>query len=213
MISPAQRFAKRCFDIGASFLGLVCTCWILIAAYIVATIDTRKNGFFLQTRIGRNGVPFRTVKIRTMRDDAFISTTVTTSRDPRITTLGGYIRKYKIDELPQLMNVLFGDMSIVGPRPDVPGFADMLTGNDRIILSVRPGITGPATLKYRNEEELLALQDDPDRFNKEVLFCDKVRLNREYIENYSFVKDIGYIIETLNLSKRCKDRIIHVNKK
>ena len=103
----------------------------------------------------------------------------------------------KIDELPQLFNVLIGQMSFVGPRPDVPGFADQLKGNDRIILTVRPGITGPATLKYRNEEELLASVTDPEEYNAEVVFPDKVRLNREYVENWSFARDIRYIWATI----------------
>jgi lipopolysaccharide/colanic/teichoic acid biosynthesis glycosyltransferase len=102
-----------------------------------------------------------------------------------------------VDELPQLIHVLFGEMSFVGPRPDVPGFADKLIGEDRTILSVRPGITGPATLKYRDEEALLAAQDDPERYNNEVLWPDKVRLNRQYVQNWSFWTDIRLILKTL----------------
>lgn len=132
-----------------------------------------------------------------MRSDSFFQTTVTTDTDPRITRLGRFFRKTKLDELPQLIHVLLGQMSFVGPRPDVPGFADNLSGDDRIILSVRPGITGPATLKYRNEESILAGQDDPERYNDEVIFPDKVRLNKEYVENYSFRKDIKYIWQTI----------------
>ncbi|GJQ48178.1 MAG: hypothetical protein HKUEN01_05640 [Candidatus Kuenenia stuttgartiensis] len=132
-----------------------------------------------------------------MRYAPFINTTVTTTHDPRITPLGRFFRKTKIDELPQLINVFFGHMSFVGPRPDVPGFTDMLTGDDRVILFVRPGITSPATLKYKNEEEILAAQDDPEKYNREVLFPDKVKLNREYVENYSFINDIKYIFQTI----------------
>ena len=128
-------------------------------------------------------------------------TTVTTDNDPRITPLGKLFRKTKIDELPQLLNVLVGDMSLVGPRPDVPGFADKLEGEDRIILSVRPGITGPATLKYRNEEEILAAQEDPERYNLEVIYPDKIKINREYVEHYSFAKDLRYILHTLTGEK------------
>jgi lipopolysaccharide/colanic/teichoic acid biosynthesis glycosyltransferase len=132
-----------------------------------------------------------------MQDDRNVTTTVTTAVDPRVTSYGKILRKMKLDELPQLVNVLVGDMSFVGPRPDVPGFADRLTGPDRIILSVRPGITGPATLKYRNEEELLAAQPDPEMYNREVIFPDKVRINREYVEHYSFLADMKYILLTL----------------
>ena len=176
---------------------MILTGWIIVLAYIAASIDTRKSGFFTQTRIGKNGKFFTVIKIRTMSYIPSINTTVTTTHDPRITPLGRFFRKAKIDELPQLINVFFGHMSFVGPRPDVPGFADKLSGDDRIILSVRPGITGPATLKYKNEEEILAAQDDPEKYNREIIFPDKVRLNREYIENYSFVKDIKYIFQTI----------------
>jgi len=126
-----------------------------------------------------------------------IGTSITTKNDPRITSVGRFLRRFKLDELPQLINVLKGDMSFVGPRPDVPGFADKLKGKDRIILSIRPGITGPATLKYRNEEEILAKQPNPDKYNAEVIYPDKIRINREYVENYSFWKDMGYIIRTI----------------
>ena len=132
-----------------------------------------------------------------MRSSDTVSTVVTTSTDPRITPLGRFWRRTKIDELPQLFNVLIGNMSFVGPRPDVPGFADLLEGEDRVILSVRPGITGPATLKYRNEESLLASVDDPEAYNREVIFPDKVRINREYIENWSFWRDMRYIFTTI----------------
>ena len=103
----------------------------------------------------------------------------------------------KLDELPQLVNVLLGQMSFVGPRPDVASFADSLTGGDKIILSVRPGITGPATLAFRNEEELLTKSDDPELFNRKVIYPEKIRLNRQYVEEYSFVKDVLYIVATL----------------
>lgn len=132
-----------------------------------------------------------------MRDVKDIDTTVTTDNDIRITTLGRLFRKTKIDELPQLINVFKGDMSFVGPRPDVPGYADILKGKDRIILEVRPGLTGPATLKYRNEQSLLAAQKDPETFNHKVLWPDKVRLNREYVEEWSFVWDLDCLFRTI----------------
>jgi len=196
-MSSWDRVLKRSFDIIASALGLIFTGWIIILAYIAASIDTNMEGFFTQDRIGKEGVPFKLIKIRTMRNIPSVNTTVTALNDPRITPLGRFLRKTKIDELPQLINVFLGQMSFVGPRPDVAGFADKLTGEDKIILSVRPGITGPATLKYRAEEELLADQDDPEKYNDQVIFPDKVRLNREYVANYSFWKDIRYLIQTV----------------
>ena len=192
-----HRLLKRCFDVFFSAIGLLFSGWIILIAYILATIDTRKNGFFIQERVGKDGKLFRVIKIRTMRDFPAITTTVTRENDPRITRLGRFWRKTKIDELPQLINVLLGQMSFVGPRPDVPGFADQLTGDDRIILSVRPGITGPATLRFRDEEKLLAQQEDPERYNREIIWPEKVRLNREYIENYSFWNDLKYIWQTI----------------
>lgn len=197
-LSFYDRFFKRTFDIVFSIVGLVLTGWIIVIAFILASIDTGCSGFFTQERVGRNGKIFKVIKIRTMRVIPSIDTVVTTRNDPRITTLGRFFRKTKIDELPQLINVLLGQMSFVGPRPDVPGFADTLDKEDRdIILSVRPGITGPATIKYRNEEELLAKVEDPERYNREVIFPDKVRINKEYVLNYSFWKDIGYILLTI----------------
>ena len=195
-LSLLNHFFKRFFDISMSFIGLILSGWIIVLAFFLATIDTRKGGIFTQSRMGQYGKPFKVIKIRTMRDVRGIDTNVTTLNDPRITKLGFFFRKTKIDELPQLINVLQGKMSFVGPRPDVSGYADKLNGDDNIILSIKPGITGPASLKYRNEEELLAEQADPEKYNREVLFPDKVRLNREYIDNYSFCKDMKYIWET-----------------
>ncbi|MCF6158698.1 MAG: sugar transferase [wastewater metagenome] len=196
-VSCFNQFLKRCFDFTVSAVGLIVTGWIIIFAYIIMSIDTKKGGFFTQTRIGKGGKPFKVIKIRTMKDVSSFYTTVTTKNDPRITPFGKFFRRTKIDELPQLINVFLGHMSFVGPRPDVPGFADKLVGEDRIILSIRPGITSPATLKYKDEEEILARQADPERYNREVIFPDKVRLNREYVENYSFVRDIECIFQTI----------------
>jgi lipopolysaccharide/colanic/teichoic acid biosynthesis glycosyltransferase len=201
-LSLSNRFFKRCFDISMSFVGLILTGWIIILAFLFAAIDTRKRGIFTQIRIGQYGKPFKVIKIRTMRDIREINTNVTTLNDPRITKLGGVFRKTKIDELPQLINVFLGKMSFVGPRPDVSGFADELNGDDKIALSIKPGITGPASLKYRHEEELLAKQADPERYNYEIVFPDKARLNREYIENYSFWRDMKYIWKTMFKGRR-----------
>jgi lipopolysaccharide/colanic/teichoic acid biosynthesis glycosyltransferase len=196
-LTRQQRWQKRAFDVTVSFIGLILTSWIILLAWLAATLSTGYNGFFTQKRIGRHGKPFYVIKLRTMKVLQESGTTVTTENDPRITTVGKFLRKAKLDELPQLLNVLVGDMSLVGPRPDVPGYADKLEGDDRIILSVRPGITGPATLKYRNEEALLAAQKNPERYNREVIYPDKVKINREYVEKYSFAKDLTYILHTL----------------
>jgi lipopolysaccharide/colanic/teichoic acid biosynthesis glycosyltransferase len=196
-LGPGPQFFKRTLDLVVSLLGLVLFGWLILLAYLLATIDTGQSGFFLQTRVGKDGKLFKTVKLRTMRNIPGITTTVTGANDPRITRIGRFFRKTKLDELPQLINVLLGQMSLVGPRPDVPGFADQLTGEDRIILTIRPGITGPATLAFRHEEALLAAQPDPERYNREVIYPEKVRLNREYIEHYHFSLDLRYIIQTI----------------
>ena len=192
-----QAFQKRAFDLVFAALGLLVVWWLILLAWVVASIDTRSNGFFIQKRVGRNGKIFWVVKIKTMRPVAEFDTTVTQRGDPRITPLGAFFRRTKIDELPQLWNVLFGDMSFVGPRPDVPGFADKLQGEERVMLSIRPGITGPATLKYRNEEELLAAQDDPEAYNRDVIWPDKVRTNLQYIQEWSLWNDCCYIFRTI----------------
>lgn len=189
--------AKRIFDVFFALLGLLALWWLIIIAWLVASLDAKTSGLFIQTRVGRNGKYFKIFKIRTMRVSNKKFSTVTKTSDIRITKIGKFWRKTKIDELPQLINILKGDMSFVGPRPDVPGFADQLVGDDRVILSVRPGITGPATLKYRHEEELLDSVEDPEKYNREVVYPDKVKINRKYVENISVVKDIQYIIRTV----------------
>jgi len=196
-LTKRQIILKRLFDIIFSLVGLIFTFWFIIIGYILATLDTRKNGFFLQTRIGLYGKPFKIIKLRTMKVIESISTTITTDHDLRISKVGRILRKAKIDELVQLINVLKGDMSFVGPRPDVPGYADKLMGEDKIILTIRPGITGPATLYFRNEESLLANQKNPEEYNDRVIYPKKIELNKEYIKNYSLKKDIIYIFETI----------------
>jgi lipopolysaccharide/colanic/teichoic acid biosynthesis glycosyltransferase len=189
--------AKRAFDLALAAAGLALAAPVILVAWAVATLDTGANGFFTQARIGRHGRPFSVIKIRTMRPGSDAGSTVTTSNDVRVTAAGRFFRRTKIDELPQLVNILLGHMSFVGPRPDTPGFADRLTGGDRVILAVRPGITGPATLRYRREEEMLASQPDPERYNREVIFPDKVRLNRRYVECYRFAEDLRLLALTL----------------
>jgi len=188
---------KRLFDLSVSIVALLLTWWIIVIAWIVATFETRSNGLFVQQRVGKDGKLFYVYKIKTMKNVAGIDTTITVSNDMRITKSGKFFRDTKIDELPQLWNVFKGDMSFVGPRPDVAGYADQLKGEDRVILSIRPGITGPASLKYKNEEALLAKQSDPKKYNDEVIWPDKVKINKAYIKEWSLKKDIQYIIKTI----------------
>ena len=195
-MTQKDRFIKRGFDMVVAAVGLLLLWPVIVAGWVAASLETRSNGFFLQERIGKDGKRFKVIKLKTMKPSSSIDTTVTTAQDRRITKSGRFLRRTKIDELPQLWNVLVGDMSLVGPRPDVPGFADRLEGEDRIVLSVRPGITGPATLKYRDEEEILAKQKEPERYNREVIWPDKVRINKAYVQNWSFAKDLHYILET-----------------
>lgn len=197
-ISSKNKFLKRIFDFIVALIGFIITSPIILVSYLVASIETGESGFFTQKRVGKDKQIFKIIKVKTMKSDTDLKTNVTTDKDPRITASGRFFRKTKIDELPQLINILKGEMSFVGPRPDVPEIINTMNEEDKeIILSVRPGITGPASLKYENEEEILAAKDNPERYNKEVIFPDKVRINKEYIENYSFFKDIYYILKTV----------------
>jgi lipopolysaccharide/colanic/teichoic acid biosynthesis glycosyltransferase len=196
-LSRSSVIQKRIFDFSFSLLGLLFLWWLILIAAFFAWIDTRQNGFFTQARVGQFGKVFKVLKIRTMKPSTNIKTTVTTSNDSRITGLGKFFRKTKIDELPQLINVLLGQMSFVGPRPDVPGFADKLLHDEKLILEIKPGITGPATLLYRNEEEILASVDNPEKYNMDVMYPDKVRINLEYINNYTLMRDVKYIVSTI----------------
>ena len=196
-LTVQQRVSKRAFDLGVAMFGLLLTWWLILIAFIVAACDTRRSGFFTQWRVGLHGKLFKVIKIRTMSVEDAHTTSVTTAKDARITRLGRFWRATKIDELPQLVNILLGHMSLVGPRPDVQGFADKLRGEDRIILSVRPGITGPASLAFRNEEQILARQLNPEEFNRTVLYPKKILINRRYVLQYSFCKDIKYLLHTI----------------
>lgn len=170
---------------------------MLVVAVLIAVRMPGGPVLFRQQRVGRNGRLFTLVKFRTMLPSAPGATTVSVAGDARITPLGATLRRWKLDELPELWNVLRGDMSFVGPRPDVPGYADRLTGDDRRVLRLRPGITGPATLKYRNEEQLLAACPDPVAYNDNVIFPDKVKINLAYLDNRSFTGDLNIILCTL----------------
>lgn len=187
-MSDRDRVIKRTMDVFVSGSSLLVIWPIILIGWIIATIDTGTNGMFRQERVGLGGKRFKVNKLRTMK--ALGGTTVTTANDARITKAGALLRRLKLDELPQFWNVLIGDMSLVGPRPDVPGYMDTLKGEDKRLLELRPGITGPATLKYRDEELLLAEQDDPQRYNDEVIWPDKVRINLDYMDNWSFWEDV-----------------------
>lgn len=196
-LSHTEFYFKSLFDLTFAIIGLLFLGWVIIIAWAVSSFETKSNGFFIQKRVGFRGKLFNIIKIKTMKNSNEIFGTVTTSEDPRITRSGLIFRALKIDELPQLWNILIGQMSFVGPRPDVPGYADKLIGNDRIILSVRPGITGPAQIAFKDEENILTKQSNPLRYNNEVIWPLKVKINKDYIENYSFVKDINYILKTI----------------
>jgi len=188
---------KRVFDFFASFFGLLLI-WpiLLIVAVLIKIKMPGGPSIFKQKRVGQHGKLFTMYKFRSMTV-SHSGSSISVKGESRITPFGAKLRKYKIDELPELWNVLIGDMSLVGPRPDVPGYADTLTGDDRKMLLLKPGITGPASLKYKNEEEILAEQDDPIKYNNEVIFPDKVKINICYLENWSFIEDIKIIFKTI----------------
>lgn len=170
---------------------------LLMGAIAAATISTRSNGIFRQRRIGRGGEEFSIAKLQTMRQVRNNASTVTTRSDARVTRFGRLARRLKIDEIPQLFNVLLGDMALLGPRPDVPGFADLLEGDDRLILEVRPGISGPATLLFRDEEVALDRHPDPERFSGEVLFPLKTQINLAWIRHGSLANDLLLLLWTI----------------
>ena len=194
---------KFIFDRLMALIGLL-VLWpvLLVVAVLIRVKMPGGPVIFKQKRVGRNGKLFTMYKFRSMTV-GHGGSSVSVAGESRITPLGAKLRHYKLDELPELWNVLTGDMSFVGPRPDVPGYADQLVGDDREVLKLRPGITGPASLKYRDEEDLLALQPDPQKYNDEVIFPDKVRINLYYLHHYSFVKDIEMIFCTV-LGRRMK---------
>ena len=188
---------KFLFDRTMALVGLLFLWPILLTVAIL--IKGKMPGgpvLFTQKRVGRNGKLFTMYKFRSMTVGNSGSS-ISVAGESRITPLGAKLRKYKLDELPELWNVLIGDMSFVGPRPDVPGYADKLEGEDRLVLKLRPGITGPASLKYANEEEILAQVSDPIKYNDEVIFPDKVKINLDYYYNHTFVGDIKLIFQTV----------------
>lgn len=196
-------FLKWIFDRLMALIGLLILWPVLLVVAILIKVKMPGGPvIFTQMRVGRNGRLFTMYKFRSMTV-GHGGSSVSVAGESRITPLGATLRHYKLDELPELWNVLIGDMSFVGPRPDVPGYADQLKGKDREVLKLRPGITGPASLKYRDEEDLLAKQSDPQKYNDEMIFPDKVRINLYYLHHYSFIKDIEMIICTV-LGRRMK---------
>jgi len=191
-----MKALKYIFDRLMALLGLLFLWPVLLIVAILIKCQMPGPVFFVQQRVGKNGKLFACHKFRSMTV-GHNGSSVSVAGESRITPLGAKLRRYKLDELPELWDVFIGNMSFVGPRPDVPGYADKLQGEDRIILTLRPGITGPATLKYRNEEEMLATITDPQKYNDEVIYPDKVRINRYYAEHYSFIKDIQMIFCTV----------------
>lgn len=188
---------KFLFDRVVAFVGLLFLLPVLLIVAVLIRVKMPGGPvIFKQKRVGKGGKLFTMYKFRSMTV-SHSGSSVSVAGESRITPLGAKLRKYKLDELPELWNVFIGDMSFVGPRPDVPGYADQLQGSDRDVLKLRPGITGPASLKYRNEEEILATVDDPVRYNDEVIFPDKVRINLYYLHNQSFIMDIRLIICTV----------------
>ena len=195
--SLVSKIAKRFFDCACATVGIIAVSWIVMPCWLIATISTGANGIFAQQRVGRDGNFFRLFKLRSMRDIHGMTTTVTAANDQRITKFGSFLRTTKLDELPQLLNVLMGQMSFVGPRPDVVGWADELSGEDKVILEMRPGITGPASIFFRNEEQLLEDASDAEAYNRDTIWPQKVAINRQYYYQQSFVKDLAYLLRTV----------------
>lgn len=189
-------YIKRPFDFLLAAFGVIALSPVFLVVSLLIFFHDGTPILFRQQRVGQNGRLFTLTKFRTMALTGD-QNTITVSGDPRITSVGAFLRKYKLDELPQLWNVLKGEMSFVGPRPDVPGYVDQLEGEARTILSLRPGITGPATLAFRNEEELLARAEDPKRYNDEVIFPRKVEINLQYLEDACLVYDLKLILRTV----------------
>jgi lipopolysaccharide/colanic/teichoic acid biosynthesis glycosyltransferase len=177
---------KRIFDIVFSIIGLFFIGLFLFLFWILTSIDTKSNGFFVQNRVGQFGKLFKIYKLKTVNDTS-----------ESISKFGNFLRKSKIDELPQLWNILIGNMSFVGPRPDIQGYYDRLEGENRKILELKPGLTSDASIKYSNEEEILIQEENPLQYNDEIIFPEKVKMNLEYYYSQSIVLDLQIIFKTL----------------
>ena len=188
---------KRIFDLFFAFIGILLLLPIYLLIAILIKFDSKGEVLYKQERIGKDGIPFYVLKFRTMVPDSFSKGALTVgSRDPRVTIVGFYLRKYKLDELPQLFNVLFGEMSFVGPRPEVKKYTDLYDQNQRVVLSVKPGITDYASIKYRNENDLLAQSSNPEKLYIEEIMPEKLKLNLRYINDNNIFKDIKIIFST-----------------
>lgn len=188
---------KRLFDITASGLGLLVLSPLFLILAVWIKLDSPGSVFYRQVRVGRGNKDFRLFKFRSMRVGSDKKGLITVGgHDPRVTRSGYYIRKYKLDELPQLINVFIGDMSLVGPRPEVRKYVDLYTPEQLHVLDVRPGITDMASIRYRNENELLEQAADPEQYYRDVVMQDKLRINLEYIADHSFIKDLKIIFMT-----------------
>lgn len=189
---------KYLFDRIFSLIGLIIISPFLLVVFVLHKIKMPKGAFiYRQERVGKDGKLFRIYKIRTLRDNSEDAGSVTVADDERILPFGKWLRESKVDTFLELINILIGDMSFVGPRPDVPGYADKLEGDDRVILKMRPGLTGPASIKYRHEDKILAQQADPQRYNDEVIWPDKVKINKEYYNNWSVWLDVTILWKTI----------------
>ena len=188
---------KRIFDIVASGLGLIVLSPLFLILAIWIKLDSKGPVFYRQVRVGYKNKNFRIFKFRSMRVGADKGSLVTIGgHDPRVTRSGYFIRKFKFDELPQLINVFLGDMSLVGPRPEVRQYVDYWTPEQMHVLDVRPGITDPASIKFRNENELMEKAEDPEKYYIEVIMQEKIKLYLEYVEKHSFLYDLGLIFKT-----------------
>ena len=188
---------KRIFDIVASGIGLIVLSPFFLLLAIWIKLDSKGPVFYRQVRVGRNNKDFRILKFRSMRVGADKGSLVTIGeRDSRVTRSGYYIRKFKLDELPQLINVFIGDMSLVGPRPEVRHYVNYWTPEQMHVLDVKPGITDPASIKFRNENELMAQAEDSERYYIEVIMQEKIKLYLEYVDHHSFLGDIALIFKT-----------------
>lgn len=186
-MSPTYYIFKRIFDLVLVIFLIPLFIVPIIFLFFLASIDTRTIGIFIQDRIGFQGNSFKILKVRTIRISG------------KISKFGYFLRRTKLDELPQIFNILIGDMSFVGPRPDLQGYADVLSGEDRIILNVKPGLTGPASLKYAREEEMFKLFIGSRNVLERKIWLDKVSINKEYVRNYSFMNDLKYLLKTVYL--------------
>lgn len=189
---------KRFLDIIFSGLGLICLSPLFVFLALWVKLDSPGPVFYRQVRVGRNNRDFKLYKFRSMRVGSDKKGLITVGgHDPRVTRSGYYIRKYKLDEFPQLINVFLGDMSLVGPRPEVREYVDIYTAEQMHVLDVRPGITDMASIYYRNENELLEKADNPEKYYREVIMQDKLRINLEYVRNHSVIGDFRMILKTL----------------